>query len=185
MVDKLACHAFLPLWATAAFQDGTGNDRLIFDALHKKFTWAVAPVRSVYYVLNPPSLLHEHHAREFRQRNIAWISDRTLVEKAKTKMKEAQCHWQNGAIAETIECSRAVLAIHRHHSDALHLLALAEHKAGESMDARKHLDEAIAIDDRKQEYFASLALLLSQTGDAVGAERALFMARRRSALRDG
>jgi hypothetical protein len=36
------------------------------------------------------------------------IRERTLVEKIKAKMAEAWLHWQNGAIAELIECCREV-----------------------------------------------------------------------------
>lgn len=53
LIDKLNCGPILHLWSHAMFRDQSGEDRRIFEALHKKFAWGETKRASVYYVLNP------------------------------------------------------------------------------------------------------------------------------------
>jgi len=171
MIDKIACHAVVPLWTQAAFRDGEGNDRLVFDALHKHFAWGVSHARSVFYVLNAPSLLHEHHASEFRRRNIAWVADRTLLAQIEEAMAAARGLLVEGRPADAASQCRRVLAIHPYCADALHLMALAAQRQGNHLVAQDHVNAAIAVEDRKPAYFATAALTRADAGDLDGARR--------------
>jgi hypothetical protein len=180
MLDKAACHHVLPLWSLAAFPDGGGEDRLIFDALIKgNFSWAASGAHSCFCLLNEDSIRHTHHTREFESRGIRWVTDRGLVTDAKRHMVAATARYRVGDLAGTGGACRQVLAINPHHADARHLLALVEWKLGRGPQALDHLTQAIAVEDGTDTYFASLALILLATGNSVGATETLAAARRR------
>ena len=53
LLDKLNCGPILHLWSHAMFRDQSGEDRRIFEALHKQFAWGETKRPSVYYTFNP------------------------------------------------------------------------------------------------------------------------------------
>jgi hypothetical protein len=53
IMDKARCDDILHLWSHAMFLDESGEDRRIFEALHKKYAWGETKRPSVHYVLNP------------------------------------------------------------------------------------------------------------------------------------
>jgi hypothetical protein len=80
LLDKHACHFVLPYWSLAPFQDGTGEDRLVFAALLKLGKSGGASNRhTCFYSIPAHVQRHEHHRTEFAARHIDWIYDRGLV----------------------------------------------------------------------------------------------------------
>lgn len=73
LLDKEACHHILPLWSFAAFKDGTGEDRLVFNALLKIPEYATNNMHTCYYQIPKDVQKHAHHAKEFKARGIFWI----------------------------------------------------------------------------------------------------------------
>ena len=51
ILDKMKCHMLLPLWCTALFPDGSGEDRQVFKMLNARFAFNSTGRSSVYYVL--------------------------------------------------------------------------------------------------------------------------------------
>jgi tetratricopeptide (TPR) repeat protein len=172
MLDKEACYGVLPLWSHAAFQDGTGNDRRIFDALNKSFTWAASGRYSVYYVLNAPSLRHAHHAREFEQRGLKWVHDPALIDAVRRHAASAREHQERGDLTTAAEQARAALAINPNHADALHCLAQVEAAAGQLPAALQFIRHALSVDDRIPDYLATQARILHAGNEATQAEAA-------------
>lgn len=78
ILDKLACDDVLPMWARAAFKDGTGEDRLVFQKLKEK-PHGETRSATTYYAIPQAVQLHEHHLKEFKARGIEWIYDRSKI----------------------------------------------------------------------------------------------------------
>ena len=55
MIDKTKCHWVLPQWSIPLLDDGSGEDRNVFNALVKSHSLAWTRRPSVYYVINPNS----------------------------------------------------------------------------------------------------------------------------------
>jgi hypothetical protein len=80
LLNKHACHFVLPYWALSPFQDGTGEDRLVFAALLKlEKTGGASNRHTCFYSIPSHVQRHEHHQTQFAARKIEWIYDRTLV----------------------------------------------------------------------------------------------------------
>ncbi len=123
MVDKLATHFAMPLWCNALFPDGSGEDRLIFEALHKKFPWRGTGEATCFCTLNPGALLDPHHVAEFRARGLSWVEDRALLAQADAHARAAEAALAAGNPATARHECEAALAIHPHHEAALALAA--------------------------------------------------------------
>lgn len=69
MFDKLACHFAIP-WLAHAMPNGTGHDRLFFNALrqHHSVGWTGRP--TLYYRMNPTDRVHPHR--------LAWLASRGI-----------------------------------------------------------------------------------------------------------
>lgn len=52
ILDKMQCHMIIPLWCIAVLPDGSGEDRRVFNALNKQFSFQSTGRPSVYYVLD-------------------------------------------------------------------------------------------------------------------------------------
>jgi glycosyltransferase involved in cell wall biosynthesis len=90
LLNKHACHFVFPYWAMSPFQDGTGEDRLVFAALSKLEKNGGASNRhTCFYSIPSHVQRHAHHQTEFAARKIEWIYDRTLV--AELASLEAAC----------------------------------------------------------------------------------------------
>lgn len=179
MLDKAACRGVLPLWSDAAFQDGTGNDRRIFDALSKNFTWAASERYSVYYVLNSPSLRDAHHAREFERRGLRWVRDPILVSAVHRHAADAREHYGRGDLKQAGDRARAALAINPDHADSLHCLAQVEAASGSYTAALELVRHALSVDDRVPGYLETLVQILRASDRTAEADAVLAAARRR------
>jgi hypothetical protein len=115
MLDRQACRFALPLWSQALFPDGSGEDRLIFEALHKHFSYAGSGAYSCYCALNATSIGDAHHREEFARRGLHWIEDRRLVGVLEAHLAAAsQCLEHGDSEAAAQHCDDA-LRIHPHH----------------------------------------------------------------------
>ena len=76
MIDKIACHDLPPLWSLAAFEDGSGEDRLVFKALKEHFTGRPTNQATSYYVIRPEDPMHPARLHMIRAAGIALPSER-------------------------------------------------------------------------------------------------------------
>ncbi len=177
MLDKQACYSVLPLWSHALFNDGEGNDRRIFAALNRSFTWAASGRYTVYYVLAAAALRDVHHAREFAQRGLNWVYDATLVDAVRHHAADAREHYERGDLTTAADLAQAALAINPNHADTLHCLAQIETAAGRYPAALQHVRHALSVDDRIPDYRATLARILRASNQAAEADAVLPAAR--------
>jgi hypothetical protein len=147
LLNKDTCHFILPYWSLSPFADGTGEDRLVFQALLKHPSRAATGKYTCYYEIPREVQEHPHHAREFAARNISWIYNRAqidviiqLADEASTAIK---CH----DIDTTVAACQRVLALNPHHAQVLHCLALAEWKTGRMSEALSHITHALDVND--------------------------------------
>ena len=76
MIDKIACLNVLPLWSMSPFADGSGEDRLVFEALRSQYRGAATGNASSYYRIHPRDTMHLERLRVFRERGIVLPGDR-------------------------------------------------------------------------------------------------------------
>jgi hypothetical protein len=141
MLDKLACQSVVPLWANAAFADGTGEDRLVFEAL-RTAPFGCSQEATTFCTLTAESVTHAHHAEAFEQRGLRWVSKRNLVNRAEARLREARTLLAHGHAAEALAACEAGLAIHRHQPDALHMMARCLLASGRAAEAAPFQAEA-------------------------------------------
>jgi hypothetical protein len=140
MVDKLACHYAMPLWSNALFPDGSGEDRLIFEALHKNFPGRGTGEATCFCTLNERAIRDAHHVREFRRRGLLWPEDRTRLDGLATHLCDAAIALLEERPAEAAHNAGAALAIHPRHPGALRLAAHAAARLGDAATAASHAD---------------------------------------------
>ncbi|WP_448189263.1 tetratricopeptide repeat protein [Azospirillum sp. sgz301742] len=188
MIDKTVCHRMLHLWSMAAFPDGSGEDRLVFDELSENYAGAASGRFTTYCTASAEAVLHDHHTREFERRNIGWVTDRTLVPELEAHAAEALAAHRDGRWDEARRACEAVLRINPYHAPTLHLLAESEWRLGAVPEALASLDRAIEVDDLEPRYFDTQASILLASGKALQAMQVMAAARRRfppSMLPDG
>ncbi|HLZ65914.1 MAG TPA: glycosyltransferase family A protein [Aliidongia sp.] len=78
MVDKLACHDVAPLWSLAGFEDGTGEDRLVFRMLNERYRGRATGRATSYYVITPEDPMHAARMHMMRAAGISLPSERAL-----------------------------------------------------------------------------------------------------------
>jgi hypothetical protein len=76
MLDKLACINVAPLWSMAPFPDGSGEDRLVFEALRSQYRGAATGKATSYYRMQPRDAMHLERLHVMRQRGIILPQDR-------------------------------------------------------------------------------------------------------------
>ncbi len=76
MIDKIACPNVLPLWSMSPFADGSGEDRLVFEALRSQYHGVGTDKPTSYYRMHPRDGMHLERLRVFRQRGIMLPGDR-------------------------------------------------------------------------------------------------------------
>lgn len=137
MLDKLACQGVVPLWANAAFPDGGGEDRLVFEALRRR-PFGMCPQATCFCTLSAEAVTHPHHIAEFERRGFRWVRDRDLVGQFARHLQEARTALAEGRAADALVASNAAIAIHRDQPDALRL-------AAQSLTALGHADKTAAF----------------------------------------
>lgn len=164
MMDAQACHFLMPLWSLAAFEDGGGEDRLIFDQLNKTQSGAGTGQFTSFCTLSPDSLGHDHHKREFLMRGLHWIYDERTITRINDLEQQAQrsvtAHdWPNAQ--KNID---EILELHPHFAQALHLSSQVECSANAIDKAITSLARAIEINDESPSWTMELADLLGKAG---------------------
>lgn len=76
MIDKLACINVAPLWSLAPFADGSGEDRLVFEALRSQYRGVATGRATSYYRMQPRDAMHLERLKIIRQRGIVLPQDR-------------------------------------------------------------------------------------------------------------
>jgi Flp pilus assembly protein TadD len=71
MIDKLACPEIAALWSGAAFEDGSGEDRLVFQALKSGHPGRASGAVTSFYRMDPRDSMHLHRLQAFRDQGIA------------------------------------------------------------------------------------------------------------------
>ena len=127
MLDKMQCHTILHLWSNAMFEDGSGEDRLIFQKLLQA-PYGATGLYSSYFQMTQRNIDDAHHVAEFRKRGIFWPQQRDLVPVVIDHARAAAEHLQAGAMAQAITACKAALAINPYHEESLRLLAQLENK---------------------------------------------------------
>jgi hypothetical protein len=160
MMDKEACHFVLPLWSVAAFPDGSGEDRLVFDELHKTLAGAETNQFTCFCTMSEHALQGDHHQREFSKRGLTWVIDAAQIQRIRVLMAEAWTSADRGDWANVRWASTSVLKIHPHHPEAHFLLGRQNLALGRKDDAIKCFAAAIAIDDTRPDWLDVLADVL-------------------------
>jgi hypothetical protein len=138
MLEKEACHFVLPFWSLAAWDDATGEDRLVFAALLKDHSWVATGKYSSYYEMRPPEQLEPHHVAAFVSRKISWIVDRPQIDRIVRLSEEAAAALAVQAPEAAIEASRKALRLNPCHAASLYCLAIAEWQLGRCTAALLH-----------------------------------------------
>lgn len=179
MIDKLACHGMLHLWSLAAFPDGTGEDRLVFDALNRGFTWGTTGRATTFCIATAESVRHDHHVREFESRGIRWVMERPLVAEVEANATTAEEAVRDGRWEAARDASLAALHIHPHHAPSLHRLALSQWRLGVIDAALESIRHAVAVDDLEPRHLDVQAAILLSAGRGGEAMRSMAAVRRR------
>lgn len=164
LISREAFHLFFPLWSLAAFDDGSGEDRLVFNEL-RQLPWADSETLSCFYSLRPAQQQDLHHRREFERRGLLWPLQRHLIGEMTAQEATARRAAAAGAWTEVRQQAQALLARAPHHAGALELLAEAEWQAGRREEGIDLLCQSLAIDDREPAPY----LLLAEHLQALGA----------------
>jgi tetratricopeptide (TPR) repeat protein len=157
MLDKEACHFVLPLWSLAAFPDGSGEDRLVFDELHKTLAGAATDRFTCFCTLSEQALQSPHHQRAFAERQLAWVADAALLVGLQGLLGQARDLAERGDWQGAGAAAEAALAIHPHHPEATYLLGRSRLAAGRKGDAIHALMAAVALDDLRSDWQQVLA----------------------------
>lgn len=171
MMDKEACHFVLPFWSFAAFPDGSGEDRLIFNELNKNLAGGATNQHSCFCTLSDHALHGEHHQREFSKRGLGWITDAAQIERLAALLDKARAGAAAGDWASVKNAAAGVLKIHPHHAEALFLMGRQSQALGRRDDAVKSFTAAIAIDDSRPEWLDALADLFDGCHKRKSAEK--------------
>jgi len=164
MIDGTVCQYLMPLWSMAVYPDGGGEDRLIFEQLHKNHKGAGTGQFTSYCVLTSDSLDHSHHKQEFLKRQLSWIYD------AKAIADIAACLEHVAQLIELRSWSEAeailadILTLNPFMAEALALLSRIKQAKGCPQDAIAALAQALDIDDSRPEWLGDLAGLLHGEG---------------------
>ena len=70
MIDKLACHDVAPLWAIGPFQDGGGEDRVVFESLRTRYRGSGTERATCYYQMHERDAMHLQRVQMMRERGV-------------------------------------------------------------------------------------------------------------------
>jgi hypothetical protein len=76
MIDKLACHDVAPLWSLASFDNGSGEDRLVFQMLKQHYRGRASGRATSYYTVTPDDPMHAARMQMLRAAGISLPSER-------------------------------------------------------------------------------------------------------------
>ncbi|HYH17075.1 MAG TPA: hypothetical protein VD995_00530 [Azospirillum sp.] len=177
LLDKTACHFVLPQWSLAAFPDGSGEDRRIFQELNASHPGAATGQYSCYTILSEQALRDDHHAREFHRRGLHWMFDRTLCDAADRAFVEMRQAYREGRYDDAVTFGDRILSAVPTHAPALRERARAAWKTGRRDVAIDSIRRAIDVDDTDEAAQAILIRILAEAGDGLQACRTVARAR--------
>lgn len=177
MLDMHDGHFIVPLWSMAAFADGSGEDRLIFDQLRRLAPGGATEQFTSFCTLSPETLFHAHHHEQFEQRGLAWANDDELCRKIKTLEDDLEKSLEDHRTAESIAAE--ILTHNPHHAPSLYALALACQAEGKNDQAIVHLASALEIDDSNPQWLTMMAHLALATGQGELSHRIVATRKRR------
>ena len=76
MVDKFAAHDILPFWSLSPFEDGSGEDRLVFAGLKGALRGRGTGRATSFYTVNPQDPMQSNRLQMMRERGIVLPSAR-------------------------------------------------------------------------------------------------------------
>ncbi|PKU23741.1 tetratricopeptide repeat protein [Telmatospirillum siberiense] len=179
MMDREACHFVMPFWSLAAFPDGSGEDRLIFNELNRNLAGGATNQHSCFCTLSDHALHGEHHQREFARRGLGWVTDAAQIERISVLTEKARAAAGAGDWAAVKSAAASVLKIHPHHPEAHFLMGRQSRALGRKDEAVKSFTTAIAIDDSRPEWLDALADLFESCHKRKSAEKLRETRRRR------
>jgi len=178
LIAREAFQFFFPLWSLAAFDDGSGEDRLVFNEL-KNLEWGSSGQHTCFYSLRPEHQREPHHRQEFLARGIRWLEEPGHIQRLTELLTQARKHLQQGESEHARQTCGEALALNPYFAPALHLQAEALWHAGDQAGAVDLRCQAIAIDDREKNPYLALARQLESMGamNEVGEVRAIISRR--------
>lgn len=157
MMDKEACHFVLPFWSFAAFPDGSGEDRLVFNELNGKLSGGATGQHSCFCTLSDHALHGEHHQKEFLKRGLTWTIDREKRERMAALLEKARDAAMAADWSAVKTAAAGLLKIHPNHPEAHFLMGRQSAAQGRRDDALKSLSIAVGLDDSRVEWLDALA----------------------------
>ena len=171
MMDMRTCHHVMPLWAMALFADGSGEDRLIFDQLHKNHPGAGTGQYTSYCTLTQDTLPHAHHQREFLARRLGWIYDAQTMSGIIAQMGQVLDLLEARQWDPAQEQAEQILQVNPVLAQAWAVVAQC-HQMNQRWDqAIDGWIKALEIDDQHPHWIECLAICLQHSGHGVEAER--------------
>jgi hypothetical protein len=76
MIDKIKCRDVVPLWSFAPFEDGSGENRLVFAALAEKYACNTTGRATSFYTINEQDPNHPVRLQMMRERGVVLPADR-------------------------------------------------------------------------------------------------------------
>ena len=164
MLDMTECHFIVPLWSMAAFPDGSGEDRLIFDQLRRFQSGATGQFTS-FCTLAHDTLFHDHHRREFEKRGLAWVNDDNLYNKIRPLEDDLNALSQAGEWDEAATLADQILRHNPNHAPSLHVQAMTKRVHGDVVTALALMAQALEIDDSHPDWLELMAQWAKENGD--------------------
>ncbi len=76
MLDKFAAHDVLPFWSLSPYEDGSGEDRLVFASLKGALQGRPSGQATSYYTINPADPMQSTRLQQMRERGVVLPSQR-------------------------------------------------------------------------------------------------------------
>jgi hypothetical protein len=145
LLDKTACHFLFPYWALSPFPDGTGEDRLIFDALLKLGNHGTSGEHTCFYSIPIEVQQHPHHQREFEARHITWIYERQQIAEIKGLEQAAEDALSCGETSTARQIAERVLDMHRYSAASLGLMSRIVGSIGDTAESDAYAKRAFQV----------------------------------------
>jgi hypothetical protein len=92
MIDKLKCPEILPLWSIGPFADGSGEDRLVFEALRSNKHGIATGRATSFYRMHARDAMHLQRLQVMRERGIVLPAEEAAGQRSlRAVMDEVAC----------------------------------------------------------------------------------------------
>jgi hypothetical protein len=99
MIDKMLCHDVVPLWSISPFENGTGEDRLVFTALKARHPWRATGQATSFYAIDETDANHTMRLQKLRERGIVLPSE---IRAGRKSLADITAGWPTGLAVETV-----------------------------------------------------------------------------------